>query len=196
MTTQVFTEEDRFEIGGEDVVAFAESAADAHDAEATAASASNASASLDDLRVRIGTLLKTENVSFLLGAGASVNCGGLLIGSVPLPIERSLHDEGIRGNEQPRIRQWLKAFYLAVRTAGGDDTVPISREQIIERQAVLAGGGGEPLRANFELVLTILFRWRSALPEPGGRLKIEGSHSVNANSDDLDDESCLRGPSI
>ena len=187
MTTQEFTQEDRFEIGGEKVVAFAESIVDAQVGEAATAHAKCASASLDDLRVHIGTLLKTENVSFLLGAGTSVNCGGLLIGSVPLPIERRLHDAGFRGNEQPRIRRWLKAFYLAVRSAGGDDTVPISRDQIIERQGVLAGGGGEPLRANFEHVLTILFRWRSALPESGGRLKIEGSPSVDVKSEDLDD---------
>jgi len=186
MTTQVFTEEDRFEIGGENIFVVAKSVADAHGAEAAPAPADNVSESLDELRVRIGTLLKTENVSFLLGAGASVNCGGLLIGTIPLPIERCLHDASIRGTEQPRIRQWLKVFYLAVRESGGGEEVPILREQIIERKIALAGGGGKPLRANFERVLSILFRWRSALPESGGRLKIEGSPTVDAKADDID----------
>jgi hypothetical protein len=36
-----------------------------------------------DVRIRIGTLLKTDTVSFLLGAGASVGCGGVLVGSEP-----------------------------------------------------------------------------------------------------------------
>ncbi|MDW7760674.1 MAG: SIR2 family protein [Acidobacteriota bacterium] len=187
MTTQLFTEKDRFEIGGERVIAFTEATADTRGADAVPAPKKSESESLDDLCVRIGTLLKTENVSFLLGAGASVNCGGLLIGSVPLPIERQLHDEGIRGTDQPRIRQWLKIFYLAVRVSGGGEEAPISREQIIMRQTALTGGGGEPLRTNFERVLAILFRWRSALPKSGGRLKIDGSLSVDAKSDDIDD---------
>ncbi len=187
MTTQTFTEKDSFEIGGERVFAFTVLAAGALGADVALAPANSSSDSLDYLRVRIGTLLKTENVSFLLGAGASVNCGGLLIGSIPLPIERNLHDVGILGTKQPRIRQWLKTFYLAVRSSGGGDTVPISPQQIIDRRRVLAGGGGEPLRANFECVLAVLFHWRSALPESGGRLKIEGSPSIDANSDVLDD---------
>ncbi len=187
MTTQVFTKEDCFEIGGEKVIAFTESAADGHGAGAAPEPANSASQSLDDIRIRIGTLLKTENVSFLLGAGASVNCGGLLIGSVPLPIERHLHNAGIAATKQPRIRKWLKVFYLAVRESGGGPTTPISREEIIERRTALAGGAGKPLRANFERVLTILFRWRSALPESGGRLKIKGSTSIEAKADDLDD---------
>ena len=54
-------------------------------------------ASFEDIRVRVGTLLKTETVSLLLGAGASVDCGGQLIGTVPLLVEQNLHSEGITG---------------------------------------------------------------------------------------------------
>ncbi|MCS6857380.1 MAG: hypothetical protein NZM37_06690 [Sandaracinaceae bacterium] len=45
---------------------------------------------LQEIRVRIGTLLKMESVSFLLGAGASAECGGPLLGSIPIEIEERL----------------------------------------------------------------------------------------------------------
>jgi hypothetical protein len=74
---------------------------------------------LEDIRVRVGMLLKTETVSFLLGAGASKDCGGPLIGTLPLEIEGDLLRVGITSSPNPRIRRWLKVFYLAVRHAGG-----------------------------------------------------------------------------
>ena len=61
-----------------------------------------------DIRVRVGTLLKTETVSLLLGAGASVDCGGELIGSVPVSVERDLCSKGITGTERFRMRRWLR----------------------------------------------------------------------------------------
>ncbi|MDI6870228.1 MAG: SIR2 family protein [Bacillota bacterium] len=147
---------------------------------------------LDDIRIRIGTLLKTDTVSFLLGAGASVDCGGQLIGSVPLAIERELQDQGTR---QGRVRRWLKVFYLAARRAGGGDSVPIGRDAILERRKELRGNdpsGENPsaLPANFEQVLAQLHRWRSALPDKGGRLRIDGSPQLDVTSEDLD--ACLQ----
>lgn len=32
---------------------------------------------LEEMRIRVGTLLKTDNVSFLFGAGASIPAGGV-----------------------------------------------------------------------------------------------------------------------
>lgn len=63
-----------------------------------------------DIQIRIGTLLKAENVSFLLGASAPVESGGLTIGSVPLQVERVLHDAGISGDVRLRIRRWRGAL--------------------------------------------------------------------------------------
>lgn len=187
MTTYAFTEKDRFENGGEMIISIGESAPDSNRGKAASAPVNCTSHTLDGLRISIGTLLKTENVSFLLGAGASVNCGGLLIGSVPLQIEKYLHEVGIVGTEKPRIRQWLKTFYLAVRESDSDHAVPISRDQIVERRTALASGECEPLQANYEHVLSILNRWRSALTKSGRKLKIEGELPVQAKSDDIED---------
>lgn len=140
---------------------------------------------LEEVRIRIGTLLKTETVSFLLGAGASVDCGGPLLGAVPLSIEKALHDQGITGTARPRVSRWLRTFYRAARHAGGD-MAPVEREGILERRAKLQNGNGEPLAVNFEQLLVQLHRWRAALPEKSSRLRIDKDPAVNVTGDDLD----------
>ncbi len=141
---------------------------------------------LDDIRVRIGTLLKTETVSFLLGAGASVDCGGQLISSVPLVVERILHEKGITGTGRPRVRRWLAVFYRAVRAADENAGSSLTREEILHRWTELSGDGLQPLAVNLERVLAKLHRWRSALPRTGGRLRIDGSSRLDAKGEDLD----------
>lgn len=142
-------------------------------------------AALDEVRIRIGTLLKTETVSFLLGAGASVDCGGPLLGAVPLSIEKALCEQGITGAARPCVSRWLQTFYRAARHAGGD-TAPVNGEQILERRAELQNGNGEPISVSFEQLLAQLHRWRAALPERGRRLQIDTDPAVDVTGDDLD----------
>jgi len=177
---RAWLEGDRFWIGGEDLLASMKT--DEDEAETSVA--------LEEVRVRIGTLLKTETVSFLLGAGVSVECGGPLIGRVPPAVERSLQTEGIFGSLQPRVRRWLKAFYLAARHARDAVTVPVSREEILKRQKALKGDTSEALCVNFEQVLALLYRWRSALLEAGGRLRLDASPAVDVTAQELDE--CLK----
>ncbi len=151
-----------------------------------ASDSSKTNKALADIRIRIGTLLKTETVSFLLGAGASVDCGGQLIGSVPLAVERKLQNQG---NRCGRVPPWLKVFYLATRQTGGGDSVPVECDAILKRRDKLSDSDDPsvlPLPVNFEQVLALLHRWRSALPEAGGRLRLDGSPSVDVTADDLD----------
>jgi hypothetical protein len=65
----------------------------------------------------------------------------------------------------------------------------VTREEILTRRDTLSSDEGKPLQGNFEQVLATLHRWRSALPEAGGRLRVDGSPSLDAKSDDLD--ACL-----
>ncbi len=174
---------DRFEIGGENLLP---EVAPADAGQMAGDDGAKRYKPLEDIRVRIGTLLKTETVSFLLGAGVSVDCGGQLIGSVPLEIEKTLLNEAISGNVKPRIRRWLSLFYLAVRSSGAPDS-PVTREEILGRREKINTPDTKPLAANFETVLATLYRWRSALPESGGRLRIDGSGSLDARAKDLDD---------
>src|SRR5208283_5191639 len=48
---------------------------------------------LKEMRVRFGTILKTDNVSFLIGAGASLTAGGLSLANIPKPLEKALLDK-------------------------------------------------------------------------------------------------------
>jgi len=149
---------------------------------------------LEDIRIRVGTLLKIETVSFLLGAGVSVDCGGPLLGKVPLDVEKSLQDKGITGGQQPRVRRWLKLFYLAAHYAGGGNAVPVDRDAILERKEKTEdkspeGNRPEALPVNFEQVLALLHRWRSALPRATRHLRIDGSPPIDIRSDELD--ACL-----
>lgn len=181
------TEGDRFEIGGENLLAEVRATPEVGDEEPAQRAGRDAREVLADVRIRIGTLLKAETVSFLLGAGTSKDCGGPLIGSLPLDLERALLQEGVSGKDRPRVRRWLKVFYLAVRQTVGGDGAPVSRDAIVARRDKLARAGVESLPANFEQVLARLHRWRSAIPESGGRLRLDGPSPVDVNSEDLDE---------
>lgn len=179
--------EDRFEIGGEAL--FAPPQADIVPPVAPTQDTPPQPLppeALEDIRVRVGTLLKTETVSFLLGAGSSVDAGGQLIGYVPLAIERDLHNEGIAGTARAQIRRWLTVFYLGVRHSDGGESTPVTRGEILARRETLKDESAEALQANFEQVLATLHRWRSALPVTGGRLRVDGSPELDARSEDLD----------
>lgn len=181
---------DCFEIGGEDLVAMAQPPSVPAGAPAQESpTPSIPREALEDIRVRVGTLLKTETVSFLLGAGASVDCGGQLIGAVPLAVERDLQDKGIAAGAKPRLRRWLTVFYLGVRHCAGDTSTPVTRDEILARRDTLKSENPKPIQANFEQVLAALHRWRVALPAAGGRLRVDGAPGLDAGSEDLDE--CL-----
>lgn len=145
---------------------------------------------LADVQIRTGTLLKTDTVSFLLGAGASKECGGVLIGKIPVEVERALLADGILGETNPRVRSWLRHFYLAVARAKGDPTgIPASRHEILDRHSAVTSGRPDELPVNLEALLSLLHQWRSALPRDGGRLRLDGSPAINLQSEDIDE--CL-----
>jgi len=146
---------------------------------------------LAGLHIRTGTLLKADTVSFLLGAGASHECGGPLIGTIPVELEGKLLEEGIGDETEQRVAEWLYCFYLAVRRLTGDPAVgPLERNEIIERRNALANGKSETLCVNLEALLSLLYQWRAALPSEGGRLRLDGQPAVDLHAEVLDE--CLR----
>ena len=90
---------------------------------------------LRDMKVRVGTLLKTDHLSFLFGAGVSRDAGGVLLGKVPLEVEKALLDRGVPGS---RIGRWVNVFYLAAQRLAADKTnIPLTRDKILERKAAI-----------------------------------------------------------
>jgi len=81
---------------------------------------------VSSVRIRIGTLLKTDTVSFLLGAGTSVECGGVLIGAIPLEVERSLLRDGVSGESNPRVRAWFRISIWSVIVSAVNGCLPVS----------------------------------------------------------------------
>lgn len=98
-----------------------------------------------------------------------------------------LVESGIaRGEAEP----WLECFYLAVRRTGGDAAgAPATLEGILQRAGELLVDEN-PLPINLESLLSLIYRWRSALPSEGGRLRIDGSPPIDLHSDVIDE--CLR----
>ncbi len=144
---------------------------------------------IKESRIRFGTLLKTDTVSFLLGAGASRLAGGVLLGNVPLTVEQILLDRGAKGSS---VADWLKLFYAAAhRLAAAKDKAIVSFEEeaILKRFSVLDGSNtaSAELPVNLEDLLSMLFRWRAALPETEARLRLDGNPIIDAPSNLLDE---------
>ena len=148
-------------------------------------------AQLAKIRVKVGTLLKIDTVSLLLGAGASVGCGGLLIGKIPLELELDLVEQAGLPGDESSIPAWLLCFYLGAAHAGmASIAVPTTREQIIDRCAELAAATAEALPVNYELLLSQLWRWRSALPATGGLLRLGDAPGIDLVGEHLED--CIK----
>lgn len=97
--------------------------ADGTDSEAQPTRSQAIAGLLKELRIRVGTLLKSDNVAFLLGAGCSLGVGGATLARIPYSIESRLIDAGADDQEAGR-RLWLfyrTAAMLAAR-GGAEDT--------------------------------------------------------------------------
>lgn len=185
MSQQESSPQDRFQIGGEEPLTPTRVAPPANGPAAQETLKRQWQEKLEDIRIRVGTLLKTETVSLLLGAGASVDCGGVLISSVPLSVEKHLCAKGISGTQRYRMREWLKVFYLAVRQTSGNVGTPVTRDEILARRGELGDEGARPLKVNFERVLETLHCWRAALPDGERRLRVDGAPTIDVKGRDL-----------
>ena len=141
---------------------------------------------LKDIRIRLGTLSKVNNVSLLLGAGASRTAGGPLLGSVPIEVERILVETGVAND---RVYGWLEVFYSAVAVEAEDPApVPASQEEILRRAGDL--GSAVTLQINCELVLSRLYAWSHAFPPASGPLALAGPNRPSLCRNDV--EECMR----
>lgn len=114
---------------------------------------------LKEARVRVGTLLKTDNVSFLLGAGASMRAGGVGLASIPPELEKALHDEAATAAAADKDTGWLTLFYETVSALSGQAFERATRGQ------TLAGDLSQiqKIPYNIEDYLTRLHIWLSGL---------------------------------
>ncbi len=119
---------------------------------------SHLSERLKETRVRIGTLLKIDNVSFLIGAGASMDAGGVGLASIPIELEKSLHDVA-KESGSGQDTGWLLLFYATCSVLSG------KTYSLDERKAALAGNMAqvERISINLEDYLSNLHMWRASM---------------------------------
>jgi hypothetical protein len=121
---------------------------------------------LKETRVRVGTLLKTDNVSFLIGAGASMKAGGFGLASIPAELERDLHNKSEASDGG--APDWLSLFY-ATSSALTNQTFTLG-----DRRTALTGNLGDipKIPLNLEDYLGNLHMWRAGMPEFANELTL------------------------
>ncbi|MCX6834143.1 MAG: hypothetical protein NTW07_03250, partial [candidate division Zixibacteria bacterium] len=125
------------------------------DADTKKKAEANLNERLKETRVRVGTLLKTDNVSFLIGAGASMKAGGVGLASIPLELEKTLHEKPTKPGED-KDPDWLSLFYATSSALVGQAFNPK------ERGKALSGDLSKVTKIpiNLEDYLSHLHMWR------------------------------------
>ncbi|MGD0469219.1 MAG: SIR2 family protein [Terriglobales bacterium] len=115
---------------------------------------------LKETRVRVGTLLKTDNVSLLIGAGASMKAGGIGLASIPLELEKALHKKG-QAAEEGEDTSWLSLLYETVSALSGQAF------DLTERRQALTGDLAQvpKIPCNLEDYLSRLHIWLAGMRE-------------------------------
>lgn len=176
-----------FEIGGDDQLAKVRDEvkrlSDQTEQDAAQRGEEKWSKFLKETQIKIGTLLKTDSISFLLGAGSSKNAGGIMLAKIPKEIEEDLL---IEGTPETNVKDWLLLFYQAIgKLALNPDAVPKDKNGILKRKENILEG--YELEANYESVLSLLYRWRAALFDDKENLLINGKVPVKATAKKLED---------
>lgn len=143
----------------------------------------NLSERLKETRVRVGTLLKTDNVSFLIGAGASIAAGGVGIATIPLSLEQELHATAGKNGEGS---DWLNLFYSSVSAVTGQQLTSDERAQLLneeDNKEQIA-----EININLENYLSWLHMWRAGMTENTGavELKLPNDQMLTVPKTDVD----------
>lgn len=131
---------------------------------------------IQEVQVTLGTYLKLDNVSVLLGAGASRYAGGELIGSIPLSIEQTILSRAIR---HKRISPWIWPFYSALRSIAPAANIPEDRGSLFIRFEQLQAEPvtAAPIAVNYEATLTRLYQWYAAALTDNNQIVLRGNVS-------------------
>jgi len=138
---------------------------------------------LEEMHVRIGTLLKTDNVSFLLGAGTSVMAGGVLFSSFPKQIEKDLLTKGV-SKKGKRVSSWLKLFCTTIQTMTGKPYDIQNRCKQYDKASPETEI--EVIQVNFETYLSRLYGWFECMTGDVVMLKFTDQNQVKINKRTLE----------
>ena len=137
---------------------------------------------LKEMRVRFGTILKTDNVSFLVGAGSSLAAGGVSLANIPKPLEKMLLDKAKEEQQGDAVPVWIALFYSIASVLSQNEFSFESRYeqfQSDEENAISAIG------LNLEEFLSQLHTWSAGMLEATETLKLTGGADLVINKNDL-----------
>lgn len=125
---------------------------------------------LKETRVRIGTLLKTDNVSFLIGAGASISVGGISLANIPKKLEFLLISKAGQEVKTSDSLSWIQLFYSTVTFLCGDIYTYENRQSqyLLEEDKNI-----QAIPLNLEDYLSHLYMWLAGIGESGNFIIIK-----------------------
>lgn len=116
-----------------------------------------------EIHSRLEILLRSDNVSTLLGAGCSMAAGGVSLAVIPLEFEKLLLEAGLKAGA---VKPWLALFYAAVHSLTGHSVgTAEERKKALddfEKSAGKPRKRWDPININIELFLTRLHVWLAA----------------------------------
>ena len=133
---------------------------------------------LKEIRVRIWTLLKTDNVSFLVGAGASISAGGVSLATIPNELEEKLVLLAKKEVQDRRLPSWITLFYKTV-SALCDRQFAYKERTLFFRD--IDTQDIEAIPVNLEDYLSHLYMWLSGIGENGESVtlkKLDGNKLI------------------
>lgn len=135
---------------------------------------------LKEMRVRIGTLLKTDNVSFLIGAGASISAGGISLAKIPRALELLLMEHAAQETKK-RPPGWITLFYDSV-SALTDSTINMNH-RTVEIEELL---GISEITLNLEDYLSHLHMWLAGMINNQVIQKLPNGNLLRINRKDIE----------
>lgn len=124
---------------------------------------------LKETRVRMGTLLKTDNVSFLIGAGASISAGGVSLANIPKPLEDALLTMAESEKKESGAPEWIHCFYETASLISGKR---YSFDDRKEKCPLADDKETGAICINLEDYLSHLHMWRSGIGSFTDTIKI------------------------
>jgi hypothetical protein len=129
---------------------------------------------LEEMRIRIGTLLKTDNVSFLFGAGASIPAGGVSLKNIPLKLEKLLVDKALQEQKDTRPPMWIEVFYDTTSVIA-KRSFSFEERSLYLKDIDLEDTKSESIPVNLEDYLSHLYMWLEGM---------KGNQTIHYLSDD------------
>ena len=137
---------------------------------------------LKEMRVRFGTIIKTDNISFLLGAGASLAVGGVSLANIPKSLEKALIDKAKVEQEGKDPPAWLELFYNIATALSQKDLSFDGRSQLFQSPGEM---DIPAIRVNLEAYLSQLHTWHAGMLHETETLKLTGDSELSIVKSDL-----------